>query len=492
MEHQHNHSLVFLSILISIFSSYIALDLANRITFAKSYLRKWWLVGGSTAMGMGIWSMHFVGMLAFSIPGLKISYDVPLMILSILVAIAASGIALNIVTGKHKPSTFAYVLGGITMAIAIAGMHYIGIASMRMNAEIHWNWLWVTISILIALVASLAALLLAFKLRDDVSTRGLVMKFGSSIIMGFAIAGMHYTAMMAMEVSASGTHLHAHGDRIVATDGLAILVIISTMIILGMALFVSLVDRALTKRTNMNLALEAAIKARDEFLSIASHELKTPLTSIKLQTQIILKTITRSSSALGPEEELTLKMLKQTNQSVERIVRLVDDMLDISRLSTGKLSLQKDDFNLADVVKDTVERVAPLLTEAKCVLTLNVTTVIGKWDKFRLEQIVTNLMTNAARYGAGKPVEVEVSATEDSAFIIVRDHGRGIPPEDLEKIFLRFERSASAADIRGLGLGLFISQQIAEMHGGKISVESEVGKGSKFIVRLPLKEEQHV
>jgi signal transduction histidine kinase len=123
---------------------------------------------------------------------------------------------------------------------------------------------------------------------------------------------------------------------------------------------------------------------------------------------------------------------------------------------------------------------------------VNVIDVRGNWDKFRLEQIVTNLMTNAARYGSGKPVEVHVTAGDDTAKIVVKDHGRGIPPEDQEKIFLRFERSASAADIRGLGLGLFISRQIAEMHRGQITVESEPGKGSTFTVTLPLKDLSHV
>ncbi len=178
IHHHHNSSLVYLSVVIAIFASYIALDLANSLAVSKGRTRWVWLTGGSLAMGVGIWSMHFVAMLAFNLPGLTIAYDVPLLILSIVVAILASALTLTIVSSE-RISLRTYVLGSFTMGAAIAGMHYIGIASMRLPAVIHWDHSYVFLSLVIAVGASFAALMIAFKLRQDVSRRGFYYRMGA-------------------------------------------------------------------------------------------------------------------------------------------------------------------------------------------------------------------------------------------------------------------------------------------------------------------------
>ena len=436
-------------------------------------------------MGIGIWSMHFVAMLAFSIPNVSIAYDVPLLILSIVVAVAASALTLTLVS-REVISTKSYVLGSLCMGAAIAGMHYIGIASMRMAAVIHWNILLVIASIVIAVVASFVALLLAFKLRTDISRQGFIYRGAGGVIMGLAISGMHFTAMFAMEFTPSGSNFIKQ-DQLLATNGLAIAVIIATVVILGIALSGSIVDRELTKRVHMTSALSAAVKTRDEFLSIASHELKTPLTSIKLQNQLALRTIKKNMTLSEDEKSRITGMLGQTDKSVERLTRLIDDMLDISRISTGKLKLQVEKFSLSQLVLEVVERMSPLLHEAQCEVEVKkVDEVVGVWDKFRIEQVITNLLTNAAKYGAGKPIEVRLSRDDNEAMICVKDHGRGIAPEDQERIFQRFERVGAIDEVRGLGLGLFIVKEILHMHKAEIKVESELGKGSEFTVTLPL------
>lgn len=230
--------------------------------------------------------------------------------------------------------------------------------------------------------------------------------------------------------------------------------------------------------------LEAAVKARDEFLSIASHELKTPLTSLMLQTQLLQRRQERGE-VLPPES--VKRVLDQTTRQTERLARLVNDMLDISRLAAGKLALETEMFDLAELASDVVAKLGPQLSEAQCEVSVQAPEpVVGTWDRYRLEQVLTNFLTNAARYAAGKPVEVSVRRLEHRAELRVRDNGRGIAQEDQERIFRKFERAVGGREVGGLGLGLFIVREIVEMHGGTVRVESGVGRGAAFTVALPL------
>jgi len=242
--------------------------------------------------------------------------------------------------------------------------------------------------------------------------------------------------------------------------------------------------RDATETKAIESELREAVRARDEFLSIASHELKTPLTAISLQAQIIRRATQPNAPPNAIERVPTL--VDQMDRQVRRLARLVDDMLDISRLALGKLALHLETFDLAELAREIVERMAPEITSIGSTLSLDAAEpVIGHWDRFRIDQVLVNLLTNAARYGEGKPIEVAVRATATQARLTVRDHGRGIAFEDQERIFQRFERVASEATPGGLGLGLFIVRQILELHEGSIRVESVLGEGSLFIVELP-------
>lgn len=234
--------------------------------------------------------------------------------------------------------------------------------------------------------------------------------------------------------------------------------------------------------------LKEAIIARDEFLSIASHELKTPLTSLILNGQMIKKQIQKDEKATLTREKVE-KFVDHTNKQTARLTRLVDDMLEISRLRTGKLSVEKETVNLTELLKDLKSRFDELFIETTGEeLQIEIgQTISGLWDKMRLEQTLSNLLTNALKYGNKKPVKITVTKVKNQAFISVIDQGIGIRAENKEKIFQRFERAGiSANDISGLGLGLYIAKQIALAHDGTIFVESEFGKGSKFVVCLPI------
>lgn len=233
---------------------------------------------------------------------------------------------------------------------------------------------------------------------------------------------------------------------------------------------------------NLLIAQIEATKMRDEFISIASHELKTPLTSLKLQTQMTKKVFAKSETL--PLDKFQ-KQLDYTINQIDRLTKLVDDMLDVSRVNTGKLKLQKSNLNLSMLLEDLIERFAPQFEAAGCetdqFITPNIT---GHWDSYKIEQVLNNLFSNAIRYSAGKPIHLSLIKLADKAILSVKDEGPGIDPKNKERIFERFERASSHES--GLGLGLYITRQIIELHKGSIRVESEIGQGANFIIELPL------
>ncbi|WPU65703.1 PAS domain-containing sensor histidine kinase [Peredibacter starrii] len=231
--------------------------------------------------------------------------------------------------------------------------------------------------------------------------------------------------------------------------------------------------------------MEEALKSRDQFLSIASHELKTPLTSLKLQSQLTLRMLEKNNEI--PTERQKLQALQQSDL-VTKLTRLIDDMLDVSRIRTGKLNLEKGQHEIGDIVREVVFRMG-LLFEAAGIPLPAVkadSKMSGLWDRFRLEQVIGNLLTNAIRYGKGRPIEILIEKKGTMASVSVTDQGYGIDKVDLERIFGRFERASHSAEVSGLGLGLFISKEIIESHHGKIFVTSRLGHGSTFTFEIPI------
>ncbi|MGC3999244.1 MAG: CHASE domain-containing protein [Anaeromyxobacter sp.] len=222
-----------------------------------------------------------------------------------------------------------------------------------------------------------------------------------------------------------------------------------------------------------------AIRARDEFLSIASHELKTPLTSLALQSDS-LRAVARRSKDQGLAGKAEV-----VRRNVERLVRLVASLLDISRITAGRLELELEDVDLAAVAREVAHRFEEEAQRAGCALGLELDGhVVGRWDRLRVDQVVTNLLSNAIKYGQGQPIDVRVSAQADRAVLAVRDHGIGIAPADQPRIFERFERAVSKRNYGGFGLGLWIVRQLVEAMGGTVRVESAPGQGALFTVEL--------
>ncbi|QRK07625.1 PAS domain S-box protein [Archangium violaceum] len=250
-----------------------------------------------------------------------------------------------------------------------------------------------------------------------------------------------------------------------------------------LAMAQELAHRTVATLENARLFREAqeAIQLRDEFLSVASHELRTPLVSLSLQLELVHRVLNEESRRQVENRFFVVR------RQLGRLSSLVNDLLDVSNISAGKLELELADVDLVQLTRDVLERMHVVFEQNGCAVTLHAPSepLRGQWDAARLEQVLINLLGNATRYGQGRPIVVNIRADNDRAWLSVRDEGIGIAPEDLPRIFDRFERAVSRRHYGGLGLGLYITRQIVESLGGQVRVESEPGQGSLFEVFLP-------
>ncbi|GHG79073.1 PAS domain-containing sensor histidine kinase [Comamonas sp. JC664] len=230
-----------------------------------------------------------------------------------------------------------------------------------------------------------------------------------------------------------------------------------------------------------------AVAARDEFVAIATHELRTPLSALQLQLASLLRAV---DQGLPLEPERLRQSLASTQRQAERLSHLVTHLFEVARISTGRLSLEREDVDLSALVHRLVSRLEEALATAGCAPVLHANTpVVAHVDRLRVEQVLMNLLSNAMKYAPGQPVELSVDVEDGAALVTVRDWGAGIPTGAAPRIFERFERATGEHARASLGLGLYISRQIARAHGGELTVETPSrGPGARFVLRLPLGE----
>jgi len=236
-----------------------------------------------------------------------------------------------------------------------------------------------------------------------------------------------------------------------------------------------------------NLALKN-IKSRDQFLSIISHELKTPLTVMLLNLHSLSKSVQSDSLASFSIHEL-IKVLKNSEQQIKWLTSMTNDLLNVSLITTDRMDLQLENTDLVVITRQVTESFSETLKREKNKIKIQAkSAVVGKWDKVRIEQVITNLISNAIKYGNSKPIEIKIFKKGNQGKFIIKDQGVGIPPHEQKVIFDLFKRASGPGEYKkGLGVGLFITSQIVKIHGGKIKVSSTLSKGTTFTIELPLK-----
>jgi PAS domain S-box-containing protein len=241
--------------------------------------------------------------------------------------------------------------------------------------------------------------------------------------------------------------------------------------------------KRLEERARLYRQAQEEVRERDEFLSIASHELRTPVAALQLQLQLLQRAAERGP---GSAAELLVNKVDGLERQCRRITLLVNELLDVSRLRLGRLELRLEELELGEVARETVQHLAAEALRLGSAIGVEAPgPARGRWDRVRLEQVITNLLSNAIKFGQGKPILVAVEDAGDKVRLRVEDHGIGIAPADQERIFGRFERAVPTHHFGGLGLGLYIARELVEAHGGSIVLASAPGRGTTFTVELP-------
>ncbi len=594
--------LVGLSYVVAVLASYVALNLVGRLRAERRLRAKiYWLAGGAFTMGAGIWSMHFIGMLAFVMP-MPMEYDLDWTVASLLMAILASALALFILQKKNY-SILQLALGGIIVGLAISTMHYMGMEGMKIHINIHYlPWLFF-LSILIGITASEAALYLALESNKGSNNRQFNLKIISALVMGVAICGMHYTGMAAAVFTPIFSHVMTSNNQAIQPNYLAFYIAGIAALITSLALTasnsykkmitaienekdflkamldnledgiiacdangrVTVLNHSLKKNINstketmtlddlsdyfslstmdnkplhkkdmplslalkgtsthdvelimtfknnvvrnvvfagqniMNTdgknlgavavihditALKRTEKLKNEFVSIVSHELRTPLTSIRGSLGLLV------SGVMGEFPEKAKKLLDIANNNCERLLLLINDILDIEKIEAGKMDFQVKIHDLNQLVAESIA--ANKMYADKFGLSLEFiqpkSSTQVHVDSGRLMQVLANLISNACKFSPkDDTITVGIKRINSAVRVSVSDNGPGISKEFQSRIFQKFSQEDSS-DTRGkggTGLGLNISKTIIEKLGGTLDFVSKPNKGTTFYFDLPI------
>ena len=456
----HDPYLVALSILVACFASYTALDLSGHVEPARGFARRAWLVAAAITMGGGIWSMHFVAMLAFIMPT-SVSYDIGSTALSLVVAILVTGVAFYVIS-RQSVSPLRLVLSGIFMGLGIAAMHYTGMAAMTGHAELSYDRLYVALSLLIAIGASTAALWLAFRTTD------LGQKVVAAVVMGLAISGMHYTAMWGTIFTAHVPLHEAQGNASLDQTTLALVVAGITFIILAFASIVSLLEQkraeAALRRARADLSHINRVTTLGELTASLAHEVSQPIAAAAANANACLRWLTREPPDLEEARASALSIVNDAKRAGEIISRI--------RLLFQKGAPQRESVDVNEIIR---EMIALLRSEVRrhsisvrAELAPDLPQVMG--DRVQLQQVLMNLVTNSidAMKDVNGPRELAINsqrAEHEQVMVSVSDTGVGLPPQQADQIFRAFFTTKP----HGTGMGLSISRSIVESHSGRDS-----------------------
>jgi NO-binding membrane sensor protein with MHYT domain len=470
--------LVALSILVATFASYTALDLGGRVAPAQGPTPRIWLAAAALIMGGGIWSMHFVAMLAFKMP-MPMSYDVGLTVLSLILAIMAASGGFYVISRPGVPRP-RLILSGVFMGVAIFGMHYTGMAAMRGPVELSYDPLWFALSVIVAIGAATASLWLAFRTTTDPGK-----KLAAAIVMGFAISGMHYTGMRATFFTAHTTMQDAHKDGTLDRNGLALAIAGFTLADLA-ALFASMskrkrADEAL-RQTQADLAHIHRVTTMGELAASISHEVMQPLGAGLTNAQAALRLLGAQPPDLDEVRQALAGAVKDGLRAAEIIGRI--------RNLIKKEPLRKDAFEVNEAIVEliAVTRGEVMKNNVSVQTQLAEGLPLIQGDRVQLQQVIMNLIINAVEAMSGvsegsRGLLIRTGKdASDGVLVAVQDSGPGLNPASFERLFDSFYTTKPG----GMGMGLSICRSIVEAHGGRIWATANAGPGVTVQFTLPI------
>ena len=599
IQQSYSVGLVLFSVVVAILGAYVAVEIAQRVRAAHGRRRVLWTCGGALALGLGIWSMHFIGMLALQLP-ILIWYDALFIFLSVVAAVVGCAIAF-IIFNRATVNWWLLALASVFMGSAIGGMHYIGMAGMRMSAYVSYDPFIVAASVGVAIIFSFAALAVTRNLIDTpLVPRAWLKKAGASLLLGFAVAGMHYTGMAAAQFTSGPIDWSPPENLVLGTYQLGLVVGVTSVALLAVALvatqferwttttrsrFENLLDLSpqvvwfgrpdgritycnpywyeytgLSERQTLGYgwteaihpedrdrvagALQAGVKegkdfevelrlrgkdgkycwflkkgrpgrdalgnvdawlgiavdieerkkaeqeawaasqAKSEFLASMSHELRTPLNAIGGYAELL------AMGVRGPLNAEQAQDIARIRRSQQHLLTLINDVLNFAKVDAGQTEYRLTAVPVDEALRDTESMIAPQVLAKGLHYSYKgagkSASVLA--DPEKLQQIVLNLLGNAVKFTEpGGNITLSSEVAGNCIEIKVADTGPGISAEKLDRIFDPFVQAERRLNqpVQGVGLGLAISQDLAQAMQGKITVESDVGEGSTFTLSLP-------
>jgi NO-binding membrane sensor protein with MHYT domain len=472
----HDPYLVVLSILVAVFASYTALDLAARVGVTRGLARRLWLVAAAITMGGGIWSMHFVAMLAFIMP-MPMSYDIELTALSLVVAIVVTSGGFYVIR-RQSASPLRLVLSGVLMGLGIVAMHYTGMTAMRMPADLSYDRLFVALSVVVAIGAATAALWLAFRTTD------LGPKLVAAVVMGLAISGMHYTAMRAAIFTAHGPVSEVQKHAGLDQTNLALLVAGATFVILASALIASLSEQKRAeeelRQARADLAHVNRVTTMGELTASLAHEVNQPIAAAVINARACLNWLAGAPPNLEEARAAAMSIVEDGTRAAEIISR--------TRSLFQKGARQRELVDVNEVIREMIVLLRSEVTRysisVRTELAAYLPQVMG--DRVQLQQVMMNLINNSidAMKGVDGMRELAIKSQRvdnEQLMVCVSDTGVGLPPQQADQIFYAF----FTTKLHGTGMGLSISRSIVESHRGRLWAADNSPRGATFHVTLP-------
>ncbi len=485
----HSSVLVGLSFFIATFASYCSLDMAERMRATEGAARRYWLGFAGLTLGAGIWSMHFVAMVAIELP-MEQGYEPLATVLSGIVAVAA--VIAGLACLGRNPTLLRLVASGVIVGTGVVVMHYLGMSAMRVAGEVYYRPGLFSLSVLIAMTAAVVALWLAVNLKTFLH------RAIASAVMAVAICGMHYTGMAGTVIVALPTMYTP--DDLVSKEMLAIIVAIGMagIVITGLVLAhfdrkmdaASVAEAARLREVNAQLEearrnAEAAARAESQFLATMSHEIRTPMNGVIGMIDGAL-----AKPQLDPDVR---DYLSTARESADGLLRILNDILDYSKLESGQLKIEAAPVSVSSLIDEVVSGQSLSAQDNAVTLSVEIDEALPEWvssDALRLKQMLNNFVSNAIKFTSDGQVDIiarRIAQGQEQVRIEVHDTGIGFDDATRQRLFKRFVQADASTTRKfgGTGLGLAICHELAVSMGGEVGCSSEAGKGSVFWLVVP-------